>query len=361
MPVNPSPIPPRLERAAALGWRILVVGAVVYFVFQALRPIGAVVLAAVIALFPASLLWGPVTSLKQRGWRPILATWTVMLAAMAFAIGVGMLVIPALADGIEPVAQDLATAYDDLQIWLVEGPLGLSEAEVDRYAGTLTEQLQASSGRLATGFLTGAAVAVELVTGAILAFIITFFLLKDGDRLLDNLTGRLSSTRAHRVRAGGKAAWRTLNIYVKGLAIVGLIDAIAIGIGLWILDVPLVIPLAILVFIGAFFPVIGAFVSGLVAVAVALVNGGLTDAFIVLAIIVGVQQLEGNVLHPIVFGRAMQLHPLVILLSIAVGGFAFGIAGVFLSVPIAAIVVAVNHTLNADPDRSLIEMAKNFD
>lgn len=361
MPVDPNPIPYRLERAAAIAWRILVLGALAYFVFQALRPIGAVVLATVIALFPSSLMWGPVTWLKRRGWRPILATWTVMLAAIAFAVGVGMLMIPALADGVEPVAEDLTTAYDDLQVWLVDGPLGLSEAEVDRYAGTLTEQLQASSGRLATGFLSGAAVAVELVTGAILAFIITFFLLKDGDRLLDNLTGRLAPARAHRIRAGSKAAWQTLNMYVKGLAIIGLIDAIAIAIGLWILDVPLVVPLAILVFIGAFFPVVGAFASGLVAVAVALVNGGLTDALIVLAIIVGVQQLEGNVLHPMVFGRAMQLHPLVILLSIAVGGFAFGIAGVFLSVPIAAIVVSINQTLNDDPDRSLIGMARNFD
>lgn len=354
-------IPPGLDRAAALGWRLLVIGAVVYFGFQALRPVAAVVLAAVIALFPASLLWGPVRTLKRRGWKPALATWTVMLTGVAFAVGVGMLVVPALAEGIEPVARDVATAYDDLQVWLVEGPLGLSQTEVDRYAGMLADQLQASAGHLATGIFTGAAVAVELVTGAILAFIISFFLLKDGDRLLQNLMARLPPARARQVGEGGRTAWRTLNMYVKGLAIVGVIDAVAIGIGLWILDVPLVVPLAILVFIGAFFPVVGAFVSGLLAVAVALVNGGLTDALIVLAIIVGIQQLEGNVLHPIVFGRAMQLHPLVILLAIATGGFAFGIAGVFLSVPIAAIVVAVNHTLSDDPQKSMIGLAKNFD
>lgn len=354
-------IPRTLRRAADIGWRVLVLGAVIYFGFQALRPVAAVVLAMVIALFPASLLWGSVRSLKRRGWPPLVATWTVMLVSLAFAVGVVLVVVPALANGVEPLGQDLSAAYADLQVWLVEGPLGLSEAEVDRYANTLVDQLQASSGRLATGLFSGAAVAVEIVTGAILAFIITFFLLKDGDRLAAGLTSRLSPGRAHRVRVGGRAAWSTLNKYVKGLAIVGAIDAVAIGVGLWILDVPLVMPLAILVFFGAFFPVVGAFLSGLVAVAVALVNGGLTDALIVLAIIIGVQQLEGNVLHPMVFGRAMQLHPLVILLAIASGGFAFGVAGVFLSVPIAAVVVAVNHALSENPDQTLIGLAKNFD
>lgn len=354
-------VPSQLRRAAAFGWRLLVVGAVVYFGFQALRPIGAVVLAAVIALFPASLLWGPVQSLKRRGWPPILATWTVIVAALAGAVGVGMIVIPALADGIEPVTEDVATAYADLRVWLVEGPLGLSQAEVDQYADMLVDQLQASAGRLATGFLSGAAVAIEIVTGAILAFIVTFFLLKDGDRFAAGLLQRLPPERTRQVERGGRVAWRTLNMYMRGLAVVGLIDAVAIGIGLWILDIPLVIPLSILVFIGAFFPLVGAFASGLVAVAVALVNGGLTDALIVLAIIVAIQQLEGDVVYPMVFGRAVQLHPLVVLLAIAIGGFAFGVAGMFLSVPLTAVIVAVNHTLSDDPDGSLLGLAKNFD
>jgi predicted PurR-regulated permease PerM len=156
-------------------------------------------------------------------------------------------------------------------------------------------------------------------------------------------------------------AWTTLNRYVKGLALVGLVDATAIAIGLLILDVPLVAPLSILVFLGAFLPVVGAFASGLFAVAVAGVNGGLTQALIVLAIVVAVQQLEGDVILPLIFGRAMQLHPLVILLAIAVGGVAFGIVGAFLSVPVAAVVVAVNQELSPDPDGSLISLAQMID
>ena len=140
----------------------------------------------------------------------------------------------------------------------------------------------------------------------------------------------------------------------------GVVDATAIAIGLLIVGVPLVLPLAILVFLGAFFPLVGAFLSGLVAVAVALVNGGWTDALIVFAIVLGVQQLEGDIVMPLVFGRTMQLHPLVVLLVIAVGGVAFGIPGAFLAVPITAVVVAVDDELSPEKDTSFISVAKNM-
>lgn len=353
-------VPDWLHRTGAVAWRVLVIGAVVYFGFQALRPVGAVLLSMVIALFFTSMLWSMVAGLKRRGWHPMLATWTVIVGVSVLATGVGMVLIPALVDGIGPLVDDLATAYEDLQVWLVEGPLGLSEAEVAQYADQLVEQLQASLPNLATGILTGAAKAIEVVTGFILALIVTFFLLKDGDRLLTRFIDRLPADESERVATGGVVAWMTLKRYVRGLVIVGLVDAVGIGIGLLIVGVPLVLPLSILVFIGAFFPVIGAFVSGLLAVAVALVNGGIADALIILAIIVAVQQLESNVIHPIVFGRTMQLHPIVILLAIAIGGFAFGLVGIFLAVPITAVVVAVNLALSDEPDRSPFALAKNL-
>ena len=334
------------------------VGAAVYFLWQILQRVSVVVLAAVLALFPASLLWGPVRALKRRGWRPLLATWTVFLGSALVAAAVGWLVVPALLDGLEPLTDDLATAYDDLLAWLTDGPLGLSPGQIDRYVNTALEQLQDQLGGLGSGVLSGAVAVFEVVTGFILAMIGAFFILKDGDRVAAKLVDRLSPATADQVRRGGRVAWSTLNRYVKGLALVGLVDATAIAIGLLILDVPLVAPLSILVFLGAFLPVVGAFASGLFAVAVAGVNGGLTQALIVLAIVVAVQQLEGDVILPLIFGRAMQLHPLVILLAIAVGGVAFGIVGAFLSVPVAAVVVAVNQELSPDPDGSLISLAQ---
>lgn len=354
-------VPKWLRDAAAVAWRLLVVGAAIYFGWQVLQRISVVVIAAVLALFPASLLWGPVKALKRRGWKPLLATWSVLLVAIAVLVGVGFLVIPALVEGLEPLGQDLTAAYEDFLEWLTEGPLGLSEAEVNRYSDTLVEQFQGQLGNLGSGFLSGAAILVEGITGLVLALIVAFFVLKDGDRVAQKLFDRLSPTTADRVQRGGRVAWTTLSRYVKGLALVGVIDATAIAIGLLILGVPLVAPLAILVFIGAFLPVVGAFFSGLFAVAVALVNGGLTQALIVLAIVVAVQQLEGDVILPLIFGRSMEMHPLVILLAIAIGGVAFGIVGAFLSVPIAAVVIAVNQELSDDPEGSLISLAKKVE
>lgn len=354
-------VPEWLRRAAAVAWRLLVVGAAVYFGWQGLQRISVVLIAAVLALFPASLLWGPVRSLKRRGWRPLLATWAVLLAAMAVLVGVGFLVVPALTDGLEPLTQDLGIAYQDFLEWLVDGPLGLSQAQVDRYVDSALAQLQQQLGNLGSGFLSGAAALVEAITGLFLGLIVAFFVLKDGDRVANKLLDRLAPATADRVQRGGRVAWLTLSRYVKGLALVGLVDATAIAIGLLIVGVPLVAPLAILVFIGAFLPVVGAFISGLFAVAVALVNGGPTDALIVLAVVVAVQQLEGDVILPLIFGRSMELHPLLILLAIAIGGVAFGIVGAFLAVPVAAVVVAINQELSPDPDGSLLSLAKKVE
>jgi predicted PurR-regulated permease PerM len=148
---------------------------------------------------------------------------------------------------------------------------------------------------------------------------------------------------------------------MEGIAFVGLVDAVAIGIGLWIVGVPLVIPLSILVFFGAFFPLVGAFVSGLVAVAVAFVNGGLTDALIILVLITAIQQLEGDVVLPLVFGQTLRLHPLIVLLGVAGGGIAFGLVGAFLTVPIIAVVVSIGETLSPDPSASYFRLARGVD
>src|SRR5688572_4785101 len=291
-------VPKWLRETAAISWRLLVIGAAVYFGWQVLRNISVVVLSAVIGLFPAAILWGPVRSLKRRGWPPLLATWTVILVATMALVGVALVLIPQLTAGFEPLGADLSEAYDAVLAWLSEGPLGLSPEDVERYSQTLIEQIQERAAGLGSGILSGAVAVVEIVTGTILALIVAFFLLKDGDRVAARIADRLSPRSADRFRRGTAAAWKTLNRYVKGLAITGLVDATAIAIGLLIVGVPLVLPLAILVFFGAFFPLIGAFLSGLVAVAVAFVNGGVVDGLIVLAIVVGVQQLEGDVVMP---------------------------------------------------------------
>jgi putative heme transporter len=143
-----------------------------------------------------------------------------------------------------------------------------------------------------------------------------------------------------------------------GIAVVGAVDATAIAIGLWLVGVPLILPLAVLVFIGAFFPLVGAFISGLLAVAVAFVNGGLTDGLIILGVVILVQQLEGDVVLPLVFGKTLKLHPLLILLGVAAGGLAFGLLGAFLAVPLIAIVVSVREALTDEEDESYLSLAR---
>ena len=353
-------VPEWLRRSAAIAWRLLVVGAAVYFGFQALQRVSLVVLAVVLALFPAALMWQPVRALRRRGWPPMLATWTVILIGFGALVGLGFIIGPALAEGLQPLGEDLQAAYEELQVWLVEGPLGLSQQQVDGFSDTLIEQIRDQASTLGSGLVSGAVAAFEAVTGTVLAIIVTFFILKDGERFADRFVALLDPPTDDRVRRGGRVALTTLTQYVRGLALVGLVDATAIAIGLVVLDVPLVVPLAVLVFLGAFFPVIGAFLSGLVAVAVALVNGGFTDALIVLAIVVAVQQLEGDVVLPLVFGRTLQLHPLVILLAIALGGIAFGIVGAFLAVPIAAVIVAVHRELSDDHEGSMLSLTSTI-
>ena len=343
-----------LKRAAAFSWRYLLILAAVYITFRAVAIVKVVVLPIILGLFATSVLSPLVQRLKARGWSPAVATWGTILGLVPVVAVFVLFLVPSFADGIEPLGEALDESVQSVTEWLSEGPLGLSQTDIQAYIDDATAQIQDNAGAITTGVLGGATVAFEIVTGLVLTLLVTFFYLKDGDRAYQGLLQRVSDP--DRTRRGLEAAWRTLSGYVRGLAIVGLIDAIFIGIGLAIVGTPLVLPLMSLVFIGGFFPIIGAFFSGLLAVAVSFVSGGLTDALIILAVVVGVQQFEGNVLHPIVFKKALSLHPLLILLAIGVGGVAFGIVGAFLAVPLTGMAIAVQQAVSDDPESSVVNL-----
>lgn len=346
-----------LDRAAAFSWRYLLIIAAVYVTFYAVAVVKVVVIPLILALFLAAVLAPPVQWFKRRGWRPLLATWAGLLIVIPVIVGVGFLLVPSFVDGLAPLTEDFDEAVDAFSQWLEDGPLQLSQTEVQGYIDDAVEAFRANLGGLTSGIVGGAAVAVEVVTGAVLMLVATFFYLKDGDRAYAALLRRVSDP--DRVRASLEASWSTLGAYIRGLAIIGVFDGLFIGIGLALVGAPLVLPLAVLVFFGAFFPIVGAFLSGLVAVAVVFVNGGLTDALIVLAIVLVVQQVEGDVLYPIIFRRSLSLHSLVIVMAIAVGGVAFGIVGAFLAVPLAAVVVAGYQAVATDPDRSVVALFRS--
>jgi len=338
-----------------IAWRLVAIGLVVFFGFRALRTISVVILAVVVAMFLAAVLWNPSNWLRERGVPPVLASLLTLAAAVAVIVGIFTLIVPQVADNFETLSDDVGELVESGRDWLINGPLGLTEAEIDSYWETITEWAQTTG---SDSLLGGATAVLEVITGTFLAVIVTFFLLKDGRKLLDGLKRRLPETQSEKVETGVSVGRYALAHYIGGIAIVGLFDATLIAVALWIVGAPLVVPLAVIVFFGAFIPLVGAFVSGLLATAVAFVNGGMTDGLIILAVVVGVQQFEGDVIMPLVFGQTLRLHPLVVLLGVAAGGLAFGLFGAFLAVPLIAVAVAVNEAISDDPEATFLSMAR---
>lgn len=348
-------IPDWLLKWGDISWRLIAMGVVVYFGFQIFRTVSVVVLAFVVAMFLAAVLWRPANWLRARGLPGALASLSVLIAAGLVLVGVGLLIVPQIASNFDTLSADVEEVWNSFQDWLITGPLELTEADIESYVDGFTEWLQGFGQETLLG---GATAVVEFVTGFFLALIITFFLVKDGRRLLDALLERLADETASKVEASAQIARRSLAQYMGGIAIVGAFDATLIAVALWLVGAPLVFPLALLVFLGAYIPLVGAFVSGLLAVAVTLVNVGLVEGLIVLAVTVAVQQFEGDVIMPLVFGQTLRLHPLVILIGVTAGGLAFGLFGAFLSVPLIAVAVSISETISDDPETGLLTLAR---
>ena len=347
------PVPPSLVRWGGIAWRVAAIGFVVFYTFQAAKTFRVVWIAAALALLAGSVLWSPVRWLTQRGWPPAAAAMSVLVLAGAVLSGIVFLTVPPIVSSVGDLETDVASAVDSGREWLTDGPVGLEVEQVERFQASVTESLTGG------GSLVGSAtVAMEAVTGGLLAVIFTFFVLKDGRAMAEMLEERVPDRHSQDVAGSLRTVRQTLAQYMGGMAVVGLFDATAVGIGLGVVGVPLVLPLSMLVFVGAFFPLIGAFVSSLLAVAVAFANGGMIDALIVLGIAVIVQQFEGDVIMPIVFGRALQLHPAVILIGVTAGGLGFGIVGAFIAVPLIATVVALREQLGVEPEQSFVTILR---
>lgn len=353
--MNQEGVPIWLVRWGGIAWRLVAVGLVVFFGFRALRTVSVVILAVVVAAFFAAVLWRPNDWLVSRGLPPAVAGIGVLSGAVAALVGLIALISSQIAASFDNLSEDVGEFADSFQDWLINGPLGLTQSEIDEYWDSIMEWAQSAG---SDSLLGGATAVLEVITGFFLAVIVTFFLLKDGRRLLGALVERLPGDTGAKVATGAQIARKTIAHYMGGIAIVGLFDAVLIGIALWLVGTPLVFPLAVLVFLGAFIPLVGAFVSGLLAVAVTFVNGGLVDGLIILAVTVGVQQFEGDVIMPLVYGQTLKLHPLVILLGVAAGGIAFGLFGAFLAVPLIAVAVSIDESLSDDPESTYLSLAR---
>ncbi|MFJ6615103.1 AI-2E family transporter [Streptomyces sp. NPDC091289] len=304
----------------------------------------SVVWPLIVGLFLTTLTWPLARFLRRHGWRPALAASAVTVFALLVGAGIVALIAVPVADQSGQLADRVVEGIDKLRAWAAGPPLNIGDDQITGALDTATAKLQDSVGSVVTTAVTGVSTVVNGLVTAVLAIFLMFFFLKDGPRFLPWLTRQLPGRLATDIPEVAARSWDTLGAFVRSQAFVGLLDAVFIGIGLWILDVPLVLPLAVLTFVSAFVPIVGALFAGFVAVVIALVSNGPMDALIVLGIIVVVQQLEGNVFQPMIQGRGLGLHAATILLAVTLGGSLAGVVGSLLAVPVAALLaVAWNY------------------
>lgn len=342
-PEDDATTDPLIGKVAGYSWRILVILALGWVVLWLLVRLRIVVMPVIVALFLTSVLSPVALWLKKHGWHPLLATWAAMIAMFAVVVGLVMLIAPSVGDELGQVGKRVEEGFQQVLDYLARSPLDISEQDVDRYVQQATDALSANRDKITSGVLTGAMKAVELVTQFFLTLVLTFFFVKDGPELFGWIERQFPRRNRRHVRAAGERAWAVMAAYLRGIGITGLVDAILIGVVLLVLGVPLVLPLALLTFFGAFFPLVGAVAAGTIATLVALVTTGAGDALVVAGATLVIQQVEGDVLQPIVMGRTVNLHPVVILLALTAGGILAGIVGAFLAVPVAAISAALGN------------------
>jgi putative heme transporter len=311
-----------------------------------------IVLPILLALLISTVLSPPVAWLRRHGWSAALAAAAVMLAALVGLAAVAFFLAKSITGGFSEIATSASAGLQSIQTWIAGPPLNIGTTQLNSLLEQVTSRLQQSVSSIASGVLSGVGTVASLVTTGLLALVLAFLFVKDGDRFLPWLR------RVVGPRAGGHLTviltqvWSTLGSFIRGQAQVGLVDGVFIGIGLLIVGVPLAVPLAVLTLIGGFIPIVGALVAGTLSVLVALVSNGFTAALIVLGIVLLVQQLEGNVLQPILQGKSLNLHAAVVLLAVTAGGTLYGIAGAFLAVPLTAAVAVVLRYLLTQVDRT---------
>ncbi|MEU7717770.1 AI-2E family transporter [Streptomyces tibetensis] len=330
-----------LRTSARVSAELLLVLAMSAVALWLLGRMWSVVWPLVVGLLLTTLTWPAARLLRRRGWPPALAASVVTVLFLLVAAGVVALIAVPVASQSGELTDGVVEGIQRLREWAAGPPLNIGDAQINQAFDSAVSRAQEGVGSMVGAVVTGVSTVVNGVVTAVLALFLMFFFLKDGPRFLPWLSRQLPGRLAGDVPTVCARSWDTLGAFVRSQAAVGLLDAVLIGIGLWILGVPLVLPLAVLTFVSAFVPIIGALFAGFVAVLIALVSNGLTDAVIVLAIIVVVQQLEGNVFQPMIQSRGLGLHAAVVLLAVTLGGNLAGIVGSLLAVPVAALIAVV--------------------
>lgn len=343
-------VPRTLRVSAAVGWRLLVVAAALYVIGITVSFLAPLVVPVAIAVLLAALLAPAVSYLVKHKLRRGLATVVVLVGGLVVLGGVLTVVVITFINGLPALRSQLSTSIDTIVTWLATGPLQLSDEQLRSVGDDLIAALNANQAGLAAGALTTATTVGEALAQGLLVLFTLIFFLYDGARIWQFLLRAAPRGVRARLDVAGRRGQVALVSYVRATVAVAVVDAVGIGVGLAILGIPLAVSLAALVFLGAFVPIIGAVLAGGVAVLVALVAKGLIPALIVLGIVIGVMQLESHVLQPLLLGRAVDLHPLAVVLAIAAGLLAAGIIGALLAVPLLAVLNSGIRSLLSDAD-----------
>jgi putative heme transporter len=335
-----------LGRVGVRSAQVLLILTVAVVSVYALMQIKLLVIPILIALILAAAIGPFVNMLRRRGMKGGLATGIAFIGLLLVLGGVSTVIYYSVRNQWGELAQQAASGLDELERFLLTGPIPLEQAQLDQAREGIIQF--ATSSQVRSGAITGLSVVTEFLAGASLVVIILFFFLKDGAKIWNFFLRPFKGEREAKLRRVGSRTLEVLGGYVRGTAIVALVDTVAIGAALLIMQVPLAIPLAIIVFIGAFVPLVGATVAGILAALVALVANGPVVALIVVAVVIAVNQLEGDLLQPIVMGKSLQLHALVILMALTAGTILAGIVGAVLSVPLAAVAWAIIQVWTAE-------------
>jgi len=340
---------PLVRKAAAWSWRLLLILAAVIAVAWVVMRLELIVVPVALATMLAAMLLPVVDILDRRGLPRGLAVALVLLTGFVVVGGILTFVVSQFIEGMPALVEQVTKSIDGVRNWLNTGFLKDFVADpINNASQTAIDALKSNGGKLTSGALSTAGTITELFAGAALVFFTLIFLLQGGRNIFAFVTTIFPSSVRERVRDAGRAGFHSLTGYVRATFLVALVDAVGIGTGLAIMGIPLALPLASLVFLGAFIPLVGAVIAGGLAVIIALIAKGWVFALITLGLIVAVQQLESHILQPLVMGRAVSVHPLAVILAIAAGGFLAGIVGALLAVPTVAVLNSAVRVLVAD-------------
>lgn len=346
-PDRPVVVPYGVRLAAEWSWRLIVIAVAAAGLLWLAARVSVVSIAVVVAILLTALLAPLAKGFRELGLPSLLAAGSALLVGLVAVVGLFALAGQRMVASLADLQEQALDGMTQVQTWLTDGPLGIDEHQLAVYVEQVREQVSSNSGVLVSGALTATTTLGHVVTGFFLALFATLFFLGDGQRIWGWFLTLMPQGSRERADGAGRRAWVTLTAYIRATILVATVDALGIGLGaLLLLGPSLALPITVLVFLTAFMPIIGAIVSGAVAVLVALVTQGPVVALVMLVVVIAVQQLENHVLQPFMLGRAVSVHPLGVALAVATGIFVAGVVGALFAVPVVAVLNTVGRYLS---------------